>query len=176
MLGRCTSFLAWLANTSQPGILPRAALHCWGAATWVQDVPGSQMSPPSVPQPSPPARHLPRQATWLPCPESSARPLVAVRRHPGWHPGLTPDASPPPAGKTPSSAPSHGLPPGLPPALQQGTCWCTKLPHRQHPNHEVHGAQISPTIPAHPTIMKPCIPKKSRVEEDEGCMMQPVLQ
>lgn len=87
-------------------------------ASWVQAMPGSQISP-SLPS-SPPTLLLqpPRgEGTWLPHPESRARSPVAVRRHPGWHPGLTPDASPP--RKTPSSAPTHGLPPGLPPALQQ---------------------------------------------------------
>lgn len=176
MEGRCTSFLAWLAGTSRPGIPPWGCPPLLGcrelraSCVWFSNVPRS------VPQPSPPAGHLPQAATWLPCPKGSARSPVAVRRHPGWHPGLTPDASPPPAGKTLSSAPTHGLPPGLPRALQREIHWCTELPHRQHPNHEVHGGLISPTIPAHLTIRKSCIAGRSWVEKDEGCTVQPVLQ
>lgn len=112
-------------------------------------------------------------AAWLPHPKSRSTSPAAVRRHPGWHPGLSPDASPPLAGKTLSSSPTHGLPPGLPSTTQQDTHRCTELPHGQHPNREVHGTRISPAIPAHPTIMKSCIPRRSWVEKDEvrdeGC-------
>ena len=166
LLGRYTS-----ARHFPQGCPPPLGCRELGASrAWFSNIP--PLCPPALPSCKAPAT----RAAWLPRLESSARSPVAVRRHPGWHPGLTPDASPPPAGKTLSSAPTHGLPPGLPPALQQETRRCTELPHRQHLNHEVHGAHISPPIPAHSTIMKSCIPRRSRVEKDESYMVQPVLQ
>lgn len=115
--------------------------------SWVQAMPGSQISP-SLPS-SPPAPLLqgscPGGATWLPRPKSHARSPVAVRRHPGWHPGLTPDASPP--RKTPSSAPTHGLPPGLPPALQQENA--PSCPSKSSPTTR---CMDQPHHPAHPAV------------------------
>lgn len=106
VLGRGGVHLSWpgwqvhLSQAFPPGLCSIAGVQGAGCKPFLV-LKYPPLCPPSLPSCRAPAMGV----TWLPPPKSSARSLVAVRRHPGWHPGLTPDALPPSAGKTLSSGP-----------------------------------------------------------------------